>query len=243
MPRALLLLVVVLLGLSGCASTRWERVPLEVRAHCDACGRRTGPERGGVRWVPDGRSSCAECAQEAITTREGAVELLAEARELLEDELDLEVRPPVEVSLATRAELAAAAPELAHPNLRAFCQIRELLRGDEVLRRDYEILALGGLPATELRGILCHELVHVAQAEIHGASDEAQPAFREGAACWVQYRIHQELGEDRWVRQLIESRDPIYGSGLRRFLRLAQSKGEEEALRLALELKRFPPGY
>ena len=33
------------------------------------------------------------------------------------------------------------------------------------------------------------------------------------------------------------------GGGLRRFLRLAQSKGEEEAIRLALERKRFPPGY
>ncbi|HBP22310.1 MAG TPA: hypothetical protein DEA08_31575 [Planctomycetes bacterium] len=242
MPRALLLLV-VLVGLSGCASTRWEREPLEVRARCDACGRRTGPEEGGVRWVPDGRCSCATCAEEAIVTAEGAAELLAEARELLEDELDLEVTPAVEVSLATRSELASAAPELAHPNLRAFCQIRELLRGEEVVRRDYEILALGGLPATELRGILCHELVHVAQAEVHGASDAGQPAFREGAACWVQYRIHQERGEDRWVRQLIESRDPTYGGGLRRFLRLAQSKGEEEAIRLALERKRFPPGY
>lgn len=242
MPR-LFLLLVVLVGLSGCASTRWEHEPLEVRAHCDACGRRTGPEEGGVRWVPDGRSSCAECAEDAVVTAEEAAELLSDARDLLDDELDLEVRPAVSVSLATRAELAAAAPELAHPNLRAFCQIRELLRGEEVVRRDYEILALGGLPATELRGILCHELVHVAQAEVHGASDEAQPAFREGAACWVQYRIHQELDEDRWVRQLIESRDPVYGGGLRRFLRLVDAKGEEEALRLALQRKRFPPGY
>ncbi|MGE0712993.1 MAG: hypothetical protein AB7N76_07860 [Planctomycetota bacterium] len=242
-PAPLLLcLLLCLSGASGCASQRWVTEPLTVAARCEACGERAGPGSGG-RWVPDGRVTCAACLARAVVDDDEAEDLLEEARDLLDDVVGVEVEGPVSVQLASRPELFAGAPELAHPNLRAYCQIREVLRGKEVVSREFHVFALGGLPRENLRGILCHELFHVAQGQAGGASDDADPAFREGAACWVQVLVHRDLDEPRWAEQLLASRDRTYGGGLRRFVRLAEARGQEAALKLALTGKRFPPGY
>jgi hypothetical protein len=218
----------------GCASTRFG--PLDERAVCDACNRVAEPEDGG-RW-PDGRPSCGECRAEAVVDQGEGEDVLEEAQDELEDALDLEIEGPVALVLTERAELMRSAKDLAHPRLRAFCQIRERYLGEELVSRTFTIRALTALPRGLLRGILAHELFHVWQAEA-GAPENATARWREGSANWAQWSVHRELGEDLWAEQMEGDPDATYGEGFRRFRRLAEALGTEAVLERVRERADF----
>jgi len=220
-----LVLWALLVSLSGCASSGFAE--LEARATCDACSRVAEPGEGGA-WS-DGRVACGECLEEAVVEQGEAEEVLAEAREELEDVLELELEAPVALLLVERAALQEAAKDLAHPRLRAFCQIRERFLGEELVSRGFTIHAVTALPRGLLRGILVHELFHVWQAEA-GAPEEASGPWREGSANWAQWRVHRERDEDLWAEQMERDPDAVYGEGFRRFRRLAEALGTEAAL-------------
>ena len=147
------------------------------------------------------------------------------------------------LELVDRATLMKRADDLAHPTLRALTEITERIRSDVVVQRRHRIFVLWGLPRTALLGILAHELFHVWQTTQGGTRPGAEAAFREGAANYAQYRVLNSLGAQRWARQLHDDPDPVYGKGLRRFLRMVEVEGEPAALRLATRRDRFPPGY
>lgn len=229
-----LFVALLALFLSGCASSRFE--PLDEVSACDSCNRLAGVEEGG-RW-PDGRAACGECRDDAVFEQAEGEEVLEEAREELEDALDLELEAPVELLLVERDELLRSAKDLAHPRLRAFCQIRERYLGDELVSQDFTIRALTALPRDLLRGILAHELFHVWQAEA-GAPEDSSARWREGSANWAQWMVHRERGEDLWAEQMEGDPDATYGEGFRRFRRLAESLGTEAALERVRARKDF----
>lgn len=225
--RAAALLLWLALSLcAGCASGGGF-AELEAAAPCDACNRPAEPGLGGV-WS-DGRPACGECREESVVDTSEGEEVLEEAREELEDALDIELEAPVALRLVGREELMREAKDLAHPRLRAFCQIRERYLGEELVSRTFTIQALRALPRGLLRGILVHELFHVWQAEV-GAPEDASPGWREGSANWAQWLVHRARGETLWADQMERDPDLTYGEGFRRFRRLAEALGPEAAL-------------
>lgn len=234
--RALLLILSLVLsaGLSGCASSGFRDLRGEDR--CDACNRIAAPPEGG-RWK-DERAACGECREEAVVSLGEAEDVLEEAREGLEDVLGAELEASVGLRLVDRPALLKAAGSLAHPRLRAFCQIRERFLGKELVSRSFTIQVVTALPRGLLRGILAHELFHVWQAEA-GAPEDAQPAWREGSANWAQWSLHREWGETLWAEQIEGDPDPTYGAGFRRFRKLADLVGVEGALERIRRRKNF----
>ena len=221
----LIVLATLLSSLLGCASSGFAE--LEARAGCDACNRVAVPGEGGT-WS-DGRVACGECLASAVVDQGEGEEVLAEAREELQDALEIKLEASVGLVLVERDALLKAAQDLAHPRLRAFCQIRERFLGEKLVSRTFAIQALTALPRGLLRGILAHELFHVWQAEA-GAPENASGRWREGSANWAQWRVHRERDEALWAEQMERDPDATYGEGFRRFRRLAEALGTERAL-------------
>jgi hypothetical protein len=212
---------------------------------CDGCGRpaRTATQPG--KRLTDGRVSCPTCAATAVHDEGEAESILSQARADLIRLLGLERLDDVDVPvrLVARDELLRrAGRELADPDLKAFTQIEERVEGDRLRSRTFEIHVLYGLPRMTLLGVLAHELFHVAQAS-SGAPRDMDPALREGSSNWAQWRVLVARGEKVRAQQLLEDEDPIYGVGLRRFVRYAERKGTELAVKLGLRGKGFPLGY
>lgn len=223
-------LCVVLLGPAltlGCASAGFRELPAAEAWTCDACQRPAEPPGGGL-WE-DGRAACAECRTEAVVELAEAEEVLAEARAGLADATEARIASEVGLVLHDTPGLQAAAAELAHPRLHAFCQIRERFRGEELVERTFTIHALRAQPRALLRGVLVHELFHVWQTE-QGAPEDAAPAWREGAANWAQWRLHLARGERDWAERLERDDDAVYGRGFRRFRSYVDARGRASAL-------------
>ncbi|RMG14485.1 MAG: protein DA1 [Planctomycetota bacterium] len=235
--------------LGGCASaprssSEGSGALLSRAAPCSVCGDLATPGSGAVRW-PDGRVSCGPCAEDAVVDLSEARRALDEARAALAELLGVDLGAArVTLRLAEREGLLRRAGEgLEHPDLRAFTEVVEVLAGERVERRRFAVHVLRGLPRTCLVGILAHELFHVWQTLQGGVRPGAQPAFREGAAQYAQWRVLRALGAERWVRRLEANPDPVYGVGLRRFRRLAKERGERAALRMGAQRDGFPSGY
>ena len=177
----------------------------------------------------DERVACAECRTEAVVDQGQAEALLEEAREGLGSAAGVHVLSPVDLVLHDTPELQEAAAELAHPRLHAFCQIRERFRGQELIERSFTIHALRAQPRALLRGVLAHELFHVWQTE-QGAPEDAAPAWREGAANWAQWSLHEARGETAWAARIARDDDPTYGQGFRRFRALVDARGPRAAM-------------
>ncbi|MBL4847416.1 MAG: protein DA1 [Planctomycetes bacterium] len=232
--RVWLLVILVALALSGCASSGFS--PLEAEEPCDACQRAALPETGSA-WR-DGRAICEECRASAVVDLEEATGILEEAREALVDAIGAEVVVEVGLRLADSEDLLAAAGDLAHPRLRAFCQIRETFQGETLVKRTFTIQVLRALPEDLLRGILAHELFHVWQTE-GGAPEDARSEWREGSANWAQWEVHRDRGEDFWAMRIEQDPDPIYGAGFRKFHRLAEQLGTPGVLERVLHRRGF----
>ncbi len=214
----------------------WDRAIL-----CDGCGL---PVTGTVSRWKDGRITCAACRRDAILEPADARRLVDEARALLRKTVGLDARGiEVPVKLVGRPELLADAREVSGPAVKAFTGVTEDAPSSDGSRgaRRYRIVALYGLPRAELIAILGHELFHVLQVERSGA--ERDPAFREGAATYVQVILLRALGQDVEARLLEKETNPTYGEGLRRFEALVKARGEREALELGLRSVAFPRGF
>jgi hypothetical protein len=241
-------LALLVSAVAGCATAP---TVLEARAlapdesgRCDACGVDTGADLGGRSW-PDGRLMCSACLEDAIGTIVDARALLREVRAELSDLLSVDVGSVrIGLSLTDRPTLSKLAGEdLAHPDLRAFTEVIEVLHRGRVESRKFTIHALLGLPRQCLFGILAHEAFHVWQIQNGGIRLSADPAFREGAAQYAQHRLLSLRRQDSWAKLLIENPDPVYGDGLRRFRLFARDRGESKALKAAATTDRFPHGY
>lgn len=240
-------LILVLVSLMGCASpSGWEAQPLDddVAGACDTCGELTDEALGGVTW-PDERLACERCLERAVVDDDAAREVFDEAHSELRDLLGLEhlAEARARLELTDRPRLLRLAGEVAHPDLRAFTEILEVVRGDEVESRRFSVHVLKGMPRACLLGILCHELFHVWQTLRGGIRQAVDPAFREGAAQFVQFRVLELRGETAWTERLLANPDPVYGGGLRRFRKLVADRGQEEALQLGATRGAFPRGF
>ena len=181
----------------------------------------------------------------AVATGRDLPAMRAEALDALEALFALRGLRDVEVSvtLLPRPELLDLARDLAHPSLRAFTEAETTTAPDgRVKLRLYRVYMLAGQTRLATAAALAHELFHVHTVE-QGGGIGAREAWREGAAMHVHQRVLAYWGRDDLAAQLLESPDPAYGEGLRRFRRLVRERGEAEALRLAATTLDFPRGY
>ncbi|MBI3724587.1 hypothetical protein HY251_11625, partial [bacterium] len=202
-------------------------------------------ERGPAFFYADHRATCAVCRRDAVFSQEGARETLEAAREALASVLASD-RGKIEtaVTLLPRPELHAKAGPLANRWLKGLTEVEEegAQDGKRGARR-YRIFVLYGLPRAGLLGVLCHELFHVFQSEKNPKTLEADAAFREGAANYVQVCVLNARGESLRARLLERQGDSVYGEGLRRFEKLAADRGLRRAIELGAREQRFPDGY
>jgi hypothetical protein len=205
---------------------------------CDFCGRLVaGLITGkGVRY-PDGRVLCGVCRPSAVTTESGAKALMLEVAAKLRS-IDVSVDcKQVTVLLLGRDQLARLMNDSAHPKLGLTEYIPIPNDGGDVKTQSFNIMLLFGMPTTQAKAVLAHELMHVWLFD-HGIVD-IDAALREGSCNYAAYWYMDSLGsaESNFVkRAIISNLDPVYGRGFRDVKQYVDTNGTAAWLQMLREM-------
>ena len=197
---------------------------------CDSCGR-LFPRRGASRdqILPDGRVSCLICRDDAVFDLEELKGIRNEATVILQA---VGIAPPedsIELKLVSRRELDNEAKRIhVGGNLKGLTvtQLRRVtFKGKTSINFSHTVYVLFGLPKSELRSVISHELMHV---WLNERGVEAPADIIEGFC---------NLGSDQVLRQdpsrlawilignMKTNPSPAYGGGYRKMMAHLEKSG------------------
>lgn len=181
---------------------------------CDMCGASIA---GTVVSLPDGRHSCALCAQTAVNDSRTLRLIEADVRAWMSRELDmtLGLRPWATVECLGRDEIRKLARGSSVLEPAGLFSSRWEFRGQKRRPVHLRVLILSGYPARRAWAFLAHELTHLWQAETFPLHNR-DPLWVEGLAVWVEREACVDLGDHAHAEGLATSQDPVYGVGYRR---------------------------
>ncbi len=90
---------------------------------------------------------------------------------------------------------------------------------------NHRIWALEGYPPEQLLTTMAHEYAHAWQNENNPNFGELAPAFKEGFAHWVAYKMNEYLHRSSEMKRLMMYDDDVYGFGLKAFINLEHDIG------------------
>lgn len=184
---------------------------------CDGCGRPicaalTG---GGVAYG-DGREICNRCRRSAVDDVSAGQPLLAKVREVMAGAGLDTGQAPIPLALADRHALAGCGGKAYAPNPAGLMSSSTVTRNGVVVERRVAITVLHGLTREQFQGVIAHELMHVHMC-LHVFPD--LPDLMDEGLCqlveylWLEGRKNPEAAVR--LKQMVQSKDPIYGEGLR----------------------------
>ena len=197
---------------------------------CDSCGR-LFPRRGASRdqILPDGRVSCLICRDDAVFDLEELKGIRNEATVILQA---VGIAPPegsIELKLVSRRELDNEAKRIhVGGNLKGLTvtQLRRVtFKGKTSINFSHTVYVLFGLPKSELRSVISHELMHI---WLNERGVEAPADIIEGFC---------NLGSDQVLRQdpsrlawilignMKTNPSPAYGGGYRKMMAHLEKSG------------------
>lgn len=212
---------------------------------CAYCGRFISPALtgGGTRY-PDGRQVCALCRKTAVDSETEAADLMGEVGRRLSLEGMRIPTDEIDLHLVDLDDLKRRAGGSGH-TLRGWTSYEQsegLMRGS--LSRTIEVYILEGMPREDAAATLAHELAHVWQMVHQRLNND--PSFAEGSSNYASYlvlRRYRSGQSDFIVKNMLRSKDRIYGEGFRRVKRYADAKGNAAWLNRLESQDRLPPGY
>ena len=195
----------------------------ECYPHCSGCGVPAGPS--GVK-LRDERTLCSDCYAVAIFNREKGQKIFEEVREILKKSHEMFVKFPIkEINLVDKTRLNELLinksleyiPDDGVAGLHYYEKINGRIRVSE-------IYILNGLTPQRIFAVIAHEYSHAWQAE--NCPDKQDNMVREGFAEWVSFKLLKTKGYNDEAEKMLETKDPVYGAGLKKYIELEKKYGE-----------------
>lgn len=182
---------------------------------CDSCGRIISPGTLGGETYSDGRLICGICKKSSVTDVQSIRPVLAELIKLLGG---YGIRPlpnDIPVSLVDRKTLAVKSLGSDKENTRGFTKSMARVQNGKITSFKHRIYILDGLPLTEFKGVLAHELFHVwlNENKVKMAGKETE-GFCNLGIMLVNMNVKSEYAQVL-QDQLEQNNDPVYGEGYR----------------------------
>jgi hypothetical protein len=182
---------------------------------CDSCGRIISPaSKSGFRYK-DGRVICGICNATAVTHVKNIKPILVELSRMLGSVGIGPVSPQVPVTLVDRNTLIRESRGNDKENTRGFTKSIIRIENGKTVSFQHRIFILHGLPMTEFKGVLAHEMIHVWLNE-NKVKMTAQ--LTEGFCNLGIYLVNEKERSDfaRVLQdQMEQNPDAIYGDGYR----------------------------
>lgn len=182
---------------------------------CSSCSRIISERTSGsgVRYR-DGRAICNLCRKVAVDKEADVGESIKDVRSFLIKLGFIAIPTDITIRVLSREKLIERLPidkgddsrGLAHSEI-SYSGLKRTL--------SHTIYILAGMPRVEFEGVLAHEMLHVWLNE-HDIKMTA--AETEGLCNLGSYLIYKKSGTDHaglLIRQMDNSKDPIYGEGYR----------------------------
>ncbi len=181
---------------------------------CDSCGRIVcASSENGFRYK-DGRVICGICNKTAVNSEAGIPGMVRELSNLLGS---VGIRTPMKipVTLVDRKTLIRESRGNDKENTRGFTRTVVRTENGEVTSFSHGIFILHGLPKTEFKGVLAHEMMHV---WLNENRVKMSPRETEGFCNLGIFLVNSRERSDfaRVLQnQLEQDSDVVYGEGYR----------------------------
>lgn len=187
--------------------------PVEI---CGSCGRILSPKgsKGSFRYS-DGRTICGVCRETAVTDLKRIGQLTTTVKSLLST-VGIDGFPAaVPLSLVDLDELKDKSGKHYNNSARGITLSMVMMRKDAPAVTSHTIHILEGLPLTEFKAVLAHELLHVWLIE-NGIDlpDKETEGFCNLGAMLVNQNENTAFSKVL-LSQLETNPDPVYGDGYR----------------------------
>ncbi len=187
---------------------------------------------------------CKNCAKTAINDFNSLMGVWMDVKKSIKQNTRIEVVfDENNLALETKAIIKKS----GEPNREGYSvskRITTTANGIKTHRDIYNIYTQKGLPYTRMFAVLCHEYAHVfLYRENFENAQNQEKIFAEGFAEWLAYKCC--LGENltKEAAKIKNSKNPVYGEGIRKMLRLEQKLGGTQAvIDYAKTNKNFPQG-
>ena len=182
---------------------------------CDSCGRIISPaSKSGFRYK-DGRVICGICNATAVTHVKIIKPILVELSKMLSSVGIGPVSPQIPVTLVDRMTLIRESRGNDKENTRGFTKSIIRIENGKTLSFQHRIFILHGLPMTEFKGVLAHEMIHVWLNE----NRMKMSAQETEGFCNLGIFLVNEKERSDFARvlqdQMEQNGDAIYGEGYR----------------------------
>ena len=182
---------------------------------CDSCGRIIcSSSKGGFRY-PDGRLTCGICKATAVSGKMNLTTIQADLSKMLATVGIGPVSSQIPVKLVDRTMLIRESKGNDKENTRGFTKtVRRVVNGTTV-SFSHTIYILHGLPLTEFKGVLAHEMIHV---WLNEAGIRMSPRETEGFCNLGIWLVNAKERSDLsrvLQNQLEHDDDEVYGEGYR----------------------------
>ncbi len=210
---------------------------------CTSCGRLIcGPLTGGGVKYSDGRSVCNLCRETSVDKVVQGLKVLKDVRSSLGDSGISLGNLQLSLKLVDQKTLKNSLKRRHTENPAGMVQTKiQMVNGIESSRKVENILALYGLPADHLAVVLAHEIGH-AYLFINRFPELPQQV-EEGFAELCSYLWLSKLDSKKSkfrMKAIMDSKDPIYGIGLKKALASYRSHSLEGMLEHMRKQKKFP---
>ncbi|MEW6412123.1 MAG: protein DA1 [Candidatus Zixiibacteriota bacterium] len=185
---------------------------------CEYCGCPIAPQTTGEGTTyPDGRHVCGLCLRSAVNDIKEAEDLMADIIEDLAS-YGIEIREKkIPLRLVDRSSLTSQKGAMPHDPAGYTSYRKESILAGVISHEDFEIFVLKGMPRQDFILTLGHELMHV---WLFKNGDHNMSSILTEGSCQYAGILAISKYEDEETNMLRvqtwESRDPIYGDGLRR---------------------------
>ncbi len=204
-------------------------------AFCSSCDRILSSRgSGGAYRYSDGRMICGLCKKAAVTDGVAANRSRRKVLGLLEKAGFQGIPKDIKIVLAHPQSLSAhtrkrhtAGLTLTHYHFNNYKRTGIT----------HQIGILFGLPKVEFEAVMAHELLHVWQ---HENGIKFSPLYCEGLCELGGYLVYSEDGSElgrHFIRKMMNSKDPVYGSGFRLMHKKLESLGWQSLTREVLKNK------
>jgi hypothetical protein len=197
---------------------------LKDKPSCDICGGATNAAK-----EVDGRHICPDCKKVAVDTPQEMDALYREVQKYVEGLTGLKVDRLPPVMLVQSDEMDTRFAEGSGRSFRAHAFYRAY--NPEI------IYVLSGHSSYDLGPTLAHEFTHAWQSRHCPQQDRM---LSEGFASWVGYKYAQSRGYTEQMSQMMGSRDPDYGEGLKKCLEIEKRSGGKGLVEFVRKNSRFP---
>lgn len=191
---------------------------------CRYCGRLVSKElTGGGKTYSDGRIICNICSKESVNDDEKALALLISAHDELA-KIGINIKPfKPKLYLIDRGKLKSLDPKT---ETQGFAKFNSQTVNGKITSMKMEIYILKGLPKSSFLLTAAHELMHIwlySRGVFKG-----KPKIIEGSCNYAAYLIMEKstlVDRSYRIKELFESKNPVYGGGFRKIHRMVESRG------------------